>query len=57
LGISRAVTQVHALTFLLPGLLPADEIAETLAVPRTNVSLMDYLSEEIYMGACSVKNI
>ena len=51
------MAQVHALMFLLPGLLPADEIAETLAVARTNVSLMDYLSEEIHTGACSVKNI
>ena len=26
-----------------------------LAVARSNVSLMDYLPEEIHMGACSVR--
>ncbi len=37
-GISRAVAQVHALLMLAPKPLPADEIAETLGVARSNVS-------------------
>src|SRR5258705_13412004 len=37
-GINRTVAQVHALLFLSPNPLPADEISETLAVARSNVS-------------------
>src|SRR3989454_5047421 len=37
-GINRTVAQVHALLFLSPHPLPADQIAETLAVARSNVS-------------------
>ena len=37
-GINRTVAQVHALLFLSPRPLPADEISETLAVARSNVS-------------------
>lgn len=37
-GISRTVAQVHALLFLSPKPIPADEIAETLSVARSNVS-------------------
>ncbi|HEV2386958.1 MAG TPA: MarR family transcriptional regulator [Candidatus Acidoferrales bacterium] len=37
-GINRTVAQVHALLFLAPRPLPADEIAATLAVARSNVS-------------------
>jgi DNA-binding transcriptional regulator GbsR (MarR family) len=37
-GINRSVAQVHALLMLTPKPLPADEIAETLAVARSNVS-------------------
>ena len=37
-GINRTVAQIHALLFLSPQPLPADEIAETLAVARSNVS-------------------
>src|SRR5712692_2424677 len=37
-GINRTVAQVHALLFLSPHPLPADEIADTLAVARSNVS-------------------
>src|SRR5271169_6929820 len=37
-GINRTVAQVHALLFLSPHPLPADEISETLAVARSNVS-------------------
>src|SRR5713226_3399915 len=37
-GINRTVAQVHALLFLSPKPVPADEIAKTLAVARSNVS-------------------
>ena len=37
-GINRTVAQVHALLFLSPKPLPAEQIASTLAVARSNVS-------------------
>ena len=37
-GINRTVAQVHALLFLAPHPLPADEISATLSVARSNVS-------------------
>ena len=37
-GINRTVAQIHALLFLSQKPLPADEIAVTLAVARSNVS-------------------
>jgi DNA-binding transcriptional regulator GbsR (MarR family) len=37
-GINRTVAQVHALLYLAPKPLPADEIAATLSVARSNVS-------------------
>ena len=37
-GINRSVAQVHALLMLSPTPLPADEIATTLDVARSNVS-------------------
>lgn len=37
-GINRSVAQVHALLMLTPKPIPADEIAETLNVARSNVS-------------------
>lgn len=37
-GINRTVAQVHALLFLSPKALHAEEIATTLAVARSNVS-------------------
>lgn len=37
-GISRSVAQVHALLMLSPKPIPADEIAESLEVARSNVS-------------------
>ena len=37
-GINRTVAQVHALLFLAPKPVPADEMAATLAVARSNVS-------------------
>lgn len=38
-GISRSVAQIHALLFLSPAPLVADDIAETLNVARSNVSV------------------
>jgi DNA-binding transcriptional regulator GbsR (MarR family) len=37
-GINRTVAQIHALLFLSPKPLNAEEIAETLSVARSNVS-------------------
>ena len=37
-GINRTVAQIHALLFLSPRLLNAEEIAQTLGVARSNVS-------------------
>ena len=37
-GINRTVAQIHALLFVSPRPLPADEIAVVLAVARSNVS-------------------
>lgn len=38
-GINRSVAQIHALLYLAPRALPADEIAETLELARSNVSV------------------
>jgi DNA-binding transcriptional regulator GbsR (MarR family) len=37
-GINRTVAQIHALLFISEKPLPADEIAETLGIARSNVS-------------------
>src|SRR6185503_3381530 len=37
-GVNRTVAQIHALLYLAPTPLPAEEIAETLGVARSNVS-------------------
>ena len=37
-GVNRTVSQIHALLYLAGRPMPADEIAETLAVARSNVS-------------------
>ena len=37
-GVNRTVAQVHALLYLSPESLTAEDIAETLAVARSNVS-------------------
>lgn len=37
-GVNRTVSQIHALLYIVGTPLPADEIAETLAVARSNVS-------------------
>src|ERR1043166_9155528 len=37
-GINRTVAQIHALLYISPKPLPADEICETLSVARSNVS-------------------
>lgn len=38
-GISRSVAQIHALLFLSPDPLTADDIVSTLAIARSNVSV------------------
>ncbi len=38
-GINRSVAQIHALLYLSPKPLHAEEIAETLAIARSNVSV------------------
>ena len=37
-GINRTVAQIHALLYISPRPLPAEEIADTLTVARSNVS-------------------
>jgi len=37
-GVNRTISQIHALLYLAPDPLPAEEIAETLGVARSNVS-------------------
>lgn len=37
-GVNRTVAQIHALLYLAPRPLPAEEIAETLSIARSNVS-------------------
>ena len=37
-GINRTVAQIHALLYISPKPLPAEEISETLSVARSNVS-------------------
>ncbi len=37
-GVNRTVAQIHALLYITGRPMPADEIAETLAVARSNVS-------------------
>jgi DNA-binding transcriptional regulator GbsR (MarR family) len=37
-GINRTVAQIHALLYMSPRPLPAEEIADTLVVARSNVS-------------------
>ena len=37
-GVNRTVAQIHALLYLSPKALPAEDIAETLSVARSNVS-------------------
>ena len=48
-GVSRSVAQLHALLFLADAPLPADEIAETLGLARSNVStgLKELISWEL----------
>lgn len=38
-GLNRSVAQIHALLYLSPAPLHADEIAETLGIARSNVSV------------------
>ncbi len=37
-GVNRTVSQIHALLYLAPMPMPAEELAETLSVARSNVS-------------------
>ena len=37
-GVNRSVAQVHALLYLSPKPIPADEIVQTLSIARSNVS-------------------
>ena len=37
-GVNRSIAQIHALLYLSPKPLPADEIVETLSIARSNVS-------------------
>jgi DNA-binding transcriptional regulator GbsR (MarR family) len=48
-GVNRSVAQIHALLYLSPQPLHADEIAETLGIARSNVSmgLKELLSWEL----------
>ena len=46
-GINRTVAQVHALLFLSEKPLPADEIAETLGVARSNIVGMRALGIDV----------
>lgn len=54
-GVNRTVAQVHALLYLAPAPLPADEIAETLNVARSNVSTS--LKELQSWGLVSVSHV
>ena len=54
-GVNRTVAQVHALLYLAPTPLPADEIAETLNVARSNVSTS--LKELQTWGLVSVAHV
>jgi len=38
-GVSRSVSQIHALLYLSEKPLPAEEIADTLSIARSNVSM------------------
>lgn len=54
-GVNRTVAQVHALLYLSPEPVPADEIAETLSVARSNVSTS--LKELQSWGLVSVAHV
>ena len=54
-GVNRTVAQVHALLYLAPTPLPAEEIAETLSVARSNVSTS--LKELQSWGLVSVAHV
>ena len=54
-GVNRTVAQVHALLYLSPTPLPAEEIAETLSVARSNVSTS--LKELQSWGLVSVAHV
>jgi DNA-binding transcriptional regulator GbsR (MarR family) len=54
-GVNRSVAQVHALLYLSPHALPADELAETLSIARSNVSMC--LKELQGWGIISIERV
>ncbi len=54
-GVNRTVAQIHALLYIAGKALPADEIAETLGVARSNVS--NSLKELQSFGLISIVHI
>ena len=54
-GVNRTVSQIHALLYLSPEPLPADEITEALSVARSNVS--NSLKELQSWGLVSVAHV
>ena len=48
-GVNRSVAQIHALLYLAPAPMPAEEICETLSIARSNVStsLKELMSWEL----------
>jgi DNA-binding transcriptional regulator GbsR (MarR family) len=54
-GVNRSVAQIHALLYLSPQPLHADEIAETLTIARSNVSTS--LKELMALGLVQVSHV
>ena len=54
-GVNRTVAQIHALLYLAPGPLNAEEITETLGVARSNVSTS--LKELMSWGLVKVTHV
>ncbi len=54
-GVNRSVAQIHALLYLSPQPLQADEIAETLSIARSNVSTS--LKELLGLGLVQVSHV
>ena len=52
-GVNRTVAQIHALLYLNGKPMPADEIAETLSVARSNVSNSIKESKSGYVAGSS----
>jgi len=54
-GVNRTVAQIHALLYLSPGAMNAEEISETLGVARSNVSTS--LKELMSWGLVKVSHV